>query len=254
MDIEHAFGTYLKGHSGAVVAYSGGVDSTVLLNIVSRLFPEKHVGVFVDSPLLSGRQRDSALRIAKEINANVIIVKLSWNDLSDVMRNDEGRCYHCKRAIYSAVQDVANDFDIDICLDGENASDDHAGRPGRKAAEEFSIRSPFCDLGISRNDVVSYLKGMNLTETLVKDTCMATRIPTGTSFSEKELRLVEKCERLVRDISRVEQLRVRIHGNQARILTSPEEITLLDEAEGQLCSEFSKLGFIAEIDRNGYRE
>ena len=254
MDIEHTFETYLEGHNGAVVAYSGGVDSTVLLNIVSRLFPKKHVGVFVDSPLLSGRQRDSALRIAKEIDANVIIVKLSWDDLSDVMRNDEIRCYHCKRAIYSAVQDVADDFDIEVCLDGENASDDHAGRPGRKAAEEFSMRSPFCDLEISRRDVVSYLKGMNLTETLVKDTCMATRIPTGTSFSEKELRLVEKCECLVRDIAGVNQLRVRIDGGRARILASPDEITLLDDTESQLCSEFSKLGFIAEIDRDGYCE
>ena len=254
MDIESLLRTYLKDLDGVAVAYSGGIDSTALLGIVTRIFPEKHVGVFVDSPLLSERQRDSALRVANEISANIVIVKLDWSDLSEVMKNDGKRCYHCKRTIYSAVRDVAKDFDIKVCLDGENASDDHDDRPGHVAASELMMKSPFCDLGISRNDVVSYINGMNLAEVLVKDTCMATRIPTGTSFSEKEMRLVEKCEQLVRNITGVIQLRVRINGNRARILTSPEEIFLLKESKNQLDSELTKIGLNIEIDENGYVE
>ena len=254
MNIESSVRAYLRDFDGAAVAYSGGVDSTVLLKIVSRTFSDKHVGVFVDSPLMSQRLRDSAIRTAESMNAKIVVAELDWDDLEAVARNDAERCYHCKRAIYSAVNDVADDLNIDVCLDGENASDDHDGRPGRRAASEFSMRSPFCDLGIRRDDVVSYLTGLRLPETIVKDTCMATRIPMGTSFSNDDLRSVERCESFVRNIAGVKQLRVRLGGGHAVVLTSPDEIFLLRNAERKLRSEFLREGLEFEIDENGYHE
>ena len=254
MNIESLLTSYLKDYDGVAVAYSGGVDSTVLLNIVSRIFPEKHVGVFVDSPLLSQRLRDSAISTAETIGANLAVVRLELADLRNVMKNDSDRCYHCKRAIYSAVRDVADDFDIEVCLDGENASDDHDGRPGPKAASEYSMKSPFCDLSIPRTVIASYLERMRLPNIIVKDTCMATRVPMGTPFSNETLRLVEECESIVREISNVRQLRVRLSGGCATILTSPSEINVIKKMENELKNEFSTLGLTIIVDENGYIE
>ena len=253
MDTESSVRTFLEDFDGAAVAYSGGVDSTVLLSIVAKIFPERHAGVFVDSPLISRRQRDTALRVASSIGANLIVVRLEWDDIPLVISNDGERCYHCKRAIYGMVREVADDLGLTVCLDGENADDDHGGRPGRRAAEEFSILSPFCDQMISRNEIVSYLDGLGLSDVIVKDTCLATRIQTGTSLSDGNLGCVEDLESLVRGTTGVRQLRIRLRGDSVTVLTSPAETRLLMDREDELRALFFDRGLGMEIDPDGYR-
>lgn len=252
MDPKASLNAYLSSKGKVAVAYSGGFDSTLLLSIAAEALPDGHLGVFVDSPLISQRQRDSAFRIADSLGLRIAVVRLEWEDMPGVEENGPERCYHCKRAIYRAVRKAASDNGIDVCIDGENADDLYADRPGRKAAKESGMISLLSDLGIGRVDVERMVRSMDIPETIVKDTCMATRIMVGIPLSEEGMRFVEDCESFVRNVTGVKQLRMRLSGKDATLLTSPEEIPLLVSKEAVLAEEFGKKGLNIVIDEIGY--
>ena len=252
MDILSELRKYVRGTEKAAVAYSGGFDSTLLLKLMTDILGKDCVGVFVDSPLLSQRQRGAADAIASEIGARVVRVRVDDERVMEkVFRNDPERCYFCKTLIYGEVRKVASDLGIDVCLDGENSDDKEDERPGRRAAREFGIRSPFRDLGIRKQDVVDAVSSLNLSERIVKDTCMATRIPSGTVFSEMDLRFIENCEEIIRQTSGVFQVRMRL-SDKATILTAPDEIRKLIDSRDLLFPLLRNMGLEPVIDMNGY--
>ena len=262
MDTLSELKEYIKGTEKIAVAYSGGFDSTLLLKLMTDILGENCIGVFVDSPLSSQRQRDAADRIASEIDAHVVQVRIGdrrcgevGDDaeiMNNVFENGPERCYFCKTLIYGKVRETALSFGADVCLDGENSDDKEDERPGRRAAGEFRIRSPFRDLGIGKKDIVDAVRSLGLTETIVKDTCMATRIPSCTAFSEFDLRFVENCEELIRQISGVFQVRMRLSSEKATILTAPDEIQKLIGSRDRLFSELRKMDLDPVIDTKGY--
>jgi len=256
VDIGSSISHYLSelGIDKAAVAYSGGFDSTLLLQTISKIIPDGCAGVFVDSPLISERQRLAALNVAGHLGLRVIVTEIGWDDLSEVRTNTPERCYHCKTVIYQAVRNIASDLGIETCMDGENADDLGGDRPGRRAASELKIMSPFAEIGIGRREIVGSVNDMNIPEMMIKDTCMATRIRTGTPFSDRELRLAEECESFIRNETGVRQLRVRLDGSNATILTSPEETASLTTFKDMIFRELKKKGLNPSIDAEGYKE
>ena len=246
---------HISKMNGVAISFSGGTDSTVLLAAAVETLPDDHVAVFADVPMMSDRQRTLVRKITERLSANIVIVKLDWSDLPGVRENTEGRCYFCKKAIYGAIRNVASDNGFDICADGENSSDNGAERPGRKAAEEFGIVSPFKELGIGRDVVKRMLSDLRLDLDIVKETCSATRFPTGRAFTEDDVRHVEECEDLIRNVSGVKQIRMRISHDGVRLFTSPGEMGLLVRSEKELRSALSQKGVKnVLIDDIGYLE
>jgi uncharacterized protein len=235
------------------VSFSGGIDSTVLLAAAVRTLPDDHLAVFADIPLLSDRQRRTAANIAGELGADLIALRLGWEDMPGVQNNREDRCYICKTAIYSALRRAASDKGFEICADGENSSDKGDERPGRRAAAELGIISPLKDLGFTKGTVMKMFSGLGLTTDVQKETCMATRLPADTFFDDSDIRLIERCEKLIRDISGVRQIRMRIRNGTAHLFTGPDSIHLLLANENELSCSLRENGIAGiKINMKGY--
>jgi len=256
MDTDEAyslFGDYLRSAGKVAIAYSGGFDSAFMLAAASEFIPNDHIAVFVDTPMISDRQRKNARIIAERLSSPLIIVELEWEDIPGVMNNDGKRCYYCKSAIYGIVRSVASDMDCDVCICGDNLDDLSSDRPGRRAVEEFGISKPLEDLKISRKEIVDKVDSMDLGCKIIKDTCLSTRIPFGTPINEDSMRSIESYEQAVRDICEVQQVRFRYSNGHARIQTAPKEICRLIENEIELREYFQNLGIMIDIDPDGYK-
>jgi len=251
----HLLCDHIASMKKVAVSFSGGVDSTVVLAAAVKMLPNDHIAVFADIPTLSERQRNVALEIAKELKSNVTVAGLCWECMPGVRENTSERCYHCKKAIYSAVRSIATDNRISICVDGENSSDNADERPGRRAAAELGIVSPLKDLGLGRNAVKKMFAGLRLNINVQKETCMATRYSEGVPLDDDKIRFIAECEDMIRSISGVRQIRMRMRNGHAGLVTSPDEIALLRASERELSSAlFSKGIPEIRIDAKGYRE
>jgi len=237
----------------AVVSFSGGIDSTVVLAAAVEVLPEDHIAVFADIPMLSTRQRIIAQNVAKKLGTEMITVKLKWEDMPGVRDNTSEKCYFCKKAIYSEVRRTASLNGYSVCLDGENISDRSEERPGRKAASEFGILSPLRSLEFERTVVRKMFDDLQLNIDVQKETCMATRIPEGVPFDDAAIRLIEECEEIIRNISLVGQIRMRLRDGCANLLTSPDTIDMLTAKKDELSSALFMKGIHEmRIDEKGY--
>ena len=246
---------HIRSTGGAAVSFSGGVDSTVVLAAAVAALPESHIAVFADIPMISERQRRIARNVAEELGARFVSVKISWDDMPGIRSNGNDRCYICKKAIYSAVKRIASDNSFKICVDGENSSDRDDERPGRKAAAELGIVSPLKELGIGRSSVRRMFEDLRIRTDVQKETCMATRLPQGSPFGENDIRHVEECEDIIRSISGVRQIRMRLRNGDAELLTSPGETFKLIRNEKKLSSALSQKGISSiYVNEKGYEE
>jgi uncharacterized protein len=237
------------------VAFSGGVDSTLILAVTAEALPDGHIAIFADVPMLSERQRRTAEDAARELGANMMTVKLGWEDLPGVRDNTEERCYFCKKAIYSEVSRMASAMGYHVCIDGENFSDREEDRPGRRAAGEFGIRSPLKELRIPRDTVKKMFGELSLKTHIRKETCMATRIPFDRPFGDEDMRFIEECEEMIRHVSGVDQIRMRSRDGHAVLLTSKDTVAMLTDTEDELKKRLGEMGICGiSIDPKGYHE
>ena len=237
------------------VSFSGGVDSTVILAAAVKALPEDHIAVFADVPMLSERQRLTAIAVADELKANVVVAKLCWHGMPGVRENTAERCYHCKKAIYSAVRCVALDNGFTVCADGENSSDNADERPGRRAASELGMISPLKDLGFTREIVKKMFGSLRLRTDVQKETCLATRFPLGVPFGDEDLRLIEECEETIRKISGVRLIRMRLLKYGAELFALPSEVSMLAACSRELSDALLSKGISKmTINEKGYRE
>lgn len=211
----------LRVYERVIVAYSGGVDSSVLLRVAHEQLGARALGVIGVSDSYASRELQLALDQAARFEARVEVV--TTGELADpnFASNPDNRCYHCKKELYTKLEQVARREQGAIVLDGTIADDLGDWRPGRLAAAEIDVRSPLADLGFRKSDIRAIAESFGLTSAgKPASPCLASRIPYGTAITRDALSKVERAEDLLRELGFAE-LRVRLstdqHGDTARI-------------------------------------
>ncbi len=215
----------LADREAVLVAFSGGVDSSVVAALAHDALGADAVACTAKSETLPAAELEDANQVTDEIGIRHEIVEFSELDSSDFVANDGDRCYHCRSMRLSAMFDEARDQGIDVVCDGTNASDPGEGhRPGLRAVEELNAYSPLLEHGITKPEVREIARRYDLS---VADkpsmACLSSRIPTGLEVTEERLSRIEKAERLLRTWG-FEQFRVRDHDDLARIEVAEDEL------------------------------
>ena len=247
----------LGARESVLVAFSGGVDSSVVAALASDVLGDDAVACTAKSETLPDAELDEARRVAREIGIRHEVVEFSELDNPDFVQNDGERCYHCRTMRLGRMYDVARDLGIETVCDGTNASDPGEGhRPGLRAVEELEVFSPLLAHDITKAEVRTLADGYGLS---VADkpamACLSSRIPTGLEVTEERLTRVERAETLLREWG-FTQFRVRDHDGLARIEVAPEELgRALDPDFARAADEhLSDLGFDhVTLDLSGYQ-
>ncbi len=240
-----------------LVAYSGGVDSAVLLVEAHDVLGDDAVGVIAKSASLPEDELTLALETAARAGAPARVVSTNELARAAYRANAGDRCYHCKAELFERLAEVAREEGFETLAYGAVTDDLGDERPGMAAAAEFRVRAPLIEAGLSKLEVRSLARRRSL---LVWDkpqsACLASRIPVGSEVTEEKLRQVERAERWIRVSFPVRVLRVRHAGETARIEVAPGEVPLLSEptAMARLIEGLRVFGFSkVEVDPRGYR-
>lgn len=246
---------FFRKAGGALIAFSGGCDSSFLLARANAVLRERVAGVTVASGFYPPWELESAKRFADKTGVRHIILPVSVLDEEKVASNPVDRCYHCKKGIFTRLWEVARGEGLDVLVDGTNASDSRDYRPGSRALSELGVSSPLRDLGITKEEVREFSRAMGLpTWNAEPQSCFATRFPYGTRITGEKLFAVQCAEEKLRGLG-FANLRLRCHGDLARLEVPEAEI---EKASGVLrervLSIIRESGFkFASIDLCGYR-
>ncbi len=247
----------MRSFESCAVAFSAGVDSTVVAKAAQLALGDRAVAVTGVSPSLAEGELDEARRLAECIGIRHEIIATEEFSKADYTRNSPDRCYHCKSELYSQIEDFAPRFDVRVVVNGANADDAGDYRPGMQAAEEHRVRSPLLECGINKAEVRQLAAEWDLP---IWDKpampCLASRVAYGEEVTPERLTMIDRAERLLRDQG-LRTVRVRYHkGDLARLEVPVAELPrLVEESVRQLLIESLKeLGFrFVTIDLEGFR-
>ena len=234
----------------AAVAFSGGVDSSVVAAIAKRAC-KKALAITADSPLLAKGELENAKKVAKEIGIEHLVLYEDELANAELVRNDPDRCYFCKKALFSKIR--ANIGKSAVVFDGSNASEKSEHRPGMRAAKELGVVSPLIDAGISKKEIREMAKELKLSNwDKPSMACLASRVPYGTSISKGKVAKIDAAENALRALG-FSAVRVRDYEGLARIEIAPDAFALAIEKRGVIISSLKALGYsYVTIDLEGY--
>lgn len=245
----------LRKHAPLLIAYSGGVDSTLLLAVAQATLGERATGFIADSPSLPRASLAQALRVAGEIGASVEVVATAELEDSRYAENPLNRCYFCKAELFAKMEEVAGARGFAAIAYGENADDPAHLRPGSKAAAEFSVIAPLREAGLTKAEVRALSRKLGLpTADAPAQPCLSSRIPHGTRVTREALGYVERGEAIVGQFGfKVFRVRYLPPANTerpgAKVQVAADEMERLDDTRGTLVAALSASGFgRVEID------
>jgi uncharacterized protein len=248
--------TLLRGIKCAVLAYSGGVDSSLLLRATAEVMGHRLIAVTAVSETYPPGELEAAKEFARTLGVTHRILHTQELSSEEFARNSPERCYFCKKELYGKLKKIAETEGISCILDGSNTDDLADYRPGRKAAEEFSVRSPLVETGLSKSDVREIARFLNLPMWDKPSlACLSSRIPYGTRITPDIIETVQTAEGHLRVLG-FRQVRVRHHGEIARIEIDREAFgqILTDDVVQKITAALKGLGYIYVcLDLEGYR-
>ena len=237
---------------GVAVAFSGGVDSSVLLHAARAALGERAIGVIADSPSLPRSELAAARSLAASIGAELVVVATTELEDERYRANAGDRCYWCKSALFDAIDAWRRARPGLAVAFGEIADDALDDRPGARSARERGVLAPLAEAGLTKQDVRRYAReaGLAVAEKPAS-ACLASRLPVGTRVTAERLARVERAEEALRALG-LRQLRVRDHGPRARVEVGGDELARARSLEHALRSALAALGF-AEVELARYR-
>ena len=243
--------------SGLAVAYSGGVDSTLLLRTAADVLGRDHVlAVTAVGDLYPTRELEEATALAAEIGVRQVIIQTDELGVEGFAENPPDRCYHCKRELFALVAEAAGREGIETIADGANADDVSDWRPGLRAAAELGVRSPLKEAGLAKADIRALSRGLGLpTWNKPARACLASRFPYHHRITPAALAMVAAAEEVLAGLG-LAQYRVRHHGSLARIEVPAADVTRLASAEvrEEVVAAFKRIGYTyITLDLQGYR-
>jgi len=247
----------LKKLGGAVIAFSGGVDSAYLLRVAREVLGEKVLAVTIDSQIFHRARVEEAAGLARKLGVAHRIVEINHLQNQDFCSNGPDRCYICKRMLLERLKDIAFQVRLPAVIEGTNANDTRDFRPGRKAVEEMGARSPLLEAGLTKEEIRVLSRKLCL-EVWDKpsDSCLCSRIPYGDEIELRKIEQIRKAEELLHK-SGFKEVRVRHHGNIARIELPREKIKQIiddDVFVQELVKDIEELGFTyVTFDLKGFR-
>ncbi len=227
----------------AIVAFSGGVDSVLLLKAAHDVLGDKVIAVTADSPSLPRRELEEAKKIAEEIGTKHIIINTEEAENDNYLKNPINRCYYCKTELYAKLKELSKKLGIKNILNGTNLDDLGDHRPGLKAADEHRIISPLKNTGLTKNDIRELARYLNLKAwDKPSSPCLSSRIPYGQEITSRKLKMIEEAENFLKDFG-IRELRVRHFGSKARIEVNEGDKPIISNNFESITNKFNEIGF-----------